>query len=418
MTLNGIKDYISFNLKFGSSFEERLTQVSWLNTLREDELISLENDRFVALYRKALTKSTFYSKLYQEYGLDQNSVKSIEDLPKLPIIKKSDIRNKENEIYIGSYLKSNGYTSGSSGTPLRVYRSLDSIWTEAAYIQFFRSMNGHSLGQRTLSLRGDLSRGVISRFDKFSNTLYLSSYNLNSKNIKTYVKLISEFSPNAVLAYPSSIYTLVKLIEEFNLSVNIPLTFTSSESLYVFQRDKIEKVLSTKIFDRYGNAERSISLEQNKEGFYNQSKLYSHNEYKKSKVITTNLFDSSFPLIRYEVDDVIQVNHDGKITDIVGRVDDSISLKDGSLIGRMDIAFKGLSGIKYAQIIQKEISKITVHVVAESEWKEKSKNDLVQNLYKLLDEELIKIEVKLVDENQIIKTKANKYKLVLNYLND
>ena len=57
-------------------------------------------------------------------------------------------------------------------------------------------------------------------------------------------------------------YNLSVFLKEQDLKLNIPLAFTSSETLYEFQRKLIEDILGTKIYDRYGLTERTISIAQ------------------------------------------------------------------------------------------------------------------------------------------------------------
>jgi phenylacetate-CoA ligase len=105
-----------------------------------------------------------------------------------------------------------------------------------------------------------------------------------------------------------------------------------------WQREKIEPFLNTRIFDWYGNAERSILLAQNAKMEYYPMPVYSVNEFRETEVITTNLINKSFPIIRYEVDDRITVASTDflqnqispKIINIAGRASENVILKDGS----------------------------------------------------------------------------------------
>ena len=194
-----------------------------------------------------------------------------------------------------------------------------------------------------------------------------------------------DFKPKAALGYPSSLFTIASWLIENNDQLDIPLSFTSSESLLAFQEEKIKLAFNTKMFDWYGNAERTISLYR-EEGKYYEPFLYSINEYAQNNVITTSLINNYFPLIRYEVNDRIVASNNFNdqrksivINSIEGRVEDYIVLPDGSKIGRLDVVFKGVKNIKFAQIIQENKNGIIVNIVRGSEYNLRDEKKLIEN---------------------------------------
>ena len=247
--------------------------------------------------------------------------------------------------------------------------------------------------------------------------MYLSSYHLTPENAQWYYNKIIKFSPKSILGYPSALESLSMIFTQKKLNVHIPLSFTSSESLYEHQQEKIEKVLGTKIFDRYGNAERTISLIQHStKGPYHSPSLYSINEFQDSKsIITTSLINPSFPLIRYEVNDSIEVSNNNTIDRIGGRVDDFLTTTDGLRIGSaaMSLAFKKVSNVLFSQIIQYKLNEISVNIVVNDKFTDTNKHQLVQEIRQRIGPNML-LHVNQVTEKDIVKTKANKYKLIIN----
>ena len=113
-----------------------------------------------------------------------------------------------------------------------------------------------------MSLRGNLGKNEISLKVHISNTLFLSSYNINAYTAKKYHQLIEKHRPKAIEGYPSSLYSLALVLSDLGLECHIPLAFTSSETMHDYQKILIEKVFHTQIFDHYGTTERSIRLEE------------------------------------------------------------------------------------------------------------------------------------------------------------
>lgn len=411
-----IKSYLKYKLKYGYFFKKRLKKIQGYYEMSQSDQDEVESQKLIRLVNNAYKKSAFYRELYDKHGINIKQIQNRDDLKKLPVITKNDIKNRVDEIYFGGKIKYTTFTSGTSGSPLKIYYSLDCILNEASYNEIFRNNAGHQIGQRVVSLRGNLDRTQFKSFDKFSNTLYLSSYNLNTKTFEFYYKQIKYFQPNAMLAYPSTFESLANYLIESDLELNIPVVFTSSETLQGFQREKIEKALNTRIYDRYGNAERTISLVQEEHNSdYKEASLYSVNEYRKDKIITTNLISPNFPLIRYEVDDVVELRNTDRVSvkEIIGRSDDVLLLPDGTKIARMNRIFSNVNNIKFTQIIQDKVAFFTVNIVKMSGFSLKDEQELTKNIRSRVGEK-INFELKFINENDLIKTKRGKYKLVIN----
>ena len=404
-TLDKLKDYYSFDDK---------------------KLRDISNEMFMRQLNYAFKNISFYQNLYNQYGLNINRIKSLDDIKLLPVIQKKDIKNHIDDIYTGLKLfYSKGHTSGTTGSPLTVYRDYNSILLENAYLWHYRIRKGYHPRDRAISLRGKQVRDQLKDFDPFLNTLYLSGYNINQDEIGFYIKEIEKFKPKAIIGYPSSLSALaVEISKKTVLSVEIPLAFTSSENLYDFQNEKIQEVFHCKVHDWYGNAERTIALEQCDAGYYHESPLYSYNEFEENKIITTGFINKHFPLIRYQVDDLISLDDHGQhicnmhtrcIKSIDGRARDLILLSDGSIVNRLNQAFKKIRNIQYIQLIQNDYDKIFVNVVPDVGFKKADQNQIVDSMYSRSGDG-IKIEVNTIEEKDIIKSDSGKYLFVVNNL--
>ncbi len=277
---------------------------------------------------------------------------------------------------------------------------------------------------KTVSMRGDLARKELYRYDASSNTLYLSSYNLSEKNARLFLDKIAEFAPYALLAYPSSADILATFANSMNKDVHIPYIFTSSETLYDFQREKFEQVFGSNVQDWYGNAERTIALMQNQKDGYDELPLYSVNEYQSDSTITTGLINKSFPLIRYQIGDIIipekyRVSYQEKITikKINGRDDDVLHLPDGTQVGRLDVIFKGIKNIDFAQFEQSNQESFVLNIVPNPSFSQKDEKELISNLKARVGGDASYV-VNRVSKKDIKLSKSGKYKLVFNYISN
>ena len=361
-----MNNFLKYYFKNNSLTLRKMYEIESLYRLDKNKLLEKYNLAFLSLLKYAFKNSLFYKNLYHQHGINITDIKDLSDIKKLPVIKREDIQNQKDKIFHGIKLfKTDGYTSGTTGSPLTICRTPQSIITEQAYIRQFRAMHGYKLGQPLLSIRGTLDRNTSYKFFKQANTLCICSPNINAGTIEFYHKLIKEFAPVAVEAFPSYLAKITQEMINKNLEWQVPIAFTSSETLYDFEREKIETFLKTNIYDWYGNSERSILLAQDKNKKYIPLPLYSINEYQEGEVITTALNNKNFPFIRYTVEDKIVVKGTDLLQNIIapdidhveGRAADTIDLKDGSVVGCIDHAFKGINHLQYAQVHQYNVNK-------------------------------------------------------------
>jgi phenylacetate-CoA ligase len=418
--LKAIKEKIAYLSRYNYLLSHEMHKIAHAASLDPDAYKVLQDKQLHHLIRHAAQHSPFYKKLYRNI----NTNAPLEEIYSLlPLIEKKNLREQASQIATTSlrWMKK-GYTSGTSGTPLTIFRSPRAIVKEQAHVWYFRMSHGLHIGDPIVSLRGTLDSKTLYSYNKSENTLYLSNCLLSLENSKKYAALIRDFKPKAILAYPDAVFTLAKFFEELNIKLHVPLIFTSSETVLPFHKERIEQVFNGKLIDWYGNAERSISLGQCASGNYHEMPLYGYAQFHTSNVITTSLINRCFPLIKYTVDDTFHLMDQecscgkGKgIFHIEGRTTDSIVLKDHTRVSGMNRAFYGVSNLDYAQVIQDNMEKITINLVTKPEYSEEDHSFLIKKVKSRVNES-IDIEFKKIQEKDIIRTKAGKFRLVVSRL--
>ena len=223
--VNQLKDSIAYFTRHNFLLNRQMSKITALEHLDPSELRKLEEKEAMKIIRFAAENSAYYKKLYAKINLKG----SFNDVyPNLPVITKADIRDNESSIITDPvHMLKKAHTSGTSGSPLNMYRSAGAILKENAYVWQYRLSQGLNLGDPFVSMRGVLDNKTMHYYNKAENTLYLSSYLLNKTNIKKYAKLLTDFKAKAIFAFPSSLFTLSNLLEEVDLHVKVPLLFTS-----------------------------------------------------------------------------------------------------------------------------------------------------------------------------------------------
>lgn len=417
-----LKESIKYLLRSYPVIYPYVKEVERMYNMSHDELQGRNERVFLKIFRKAYTKSSFYHKLYTEAGIKLEDIKCLGDISKLPVVTKDMILHQSDALLTTSKWKLlKNRTSGTTGTPLTVFEDWKSIWKEQAYFYCYRKRCGYIYGQPLVSLRGNLGRKDTMMYVHISNTLYLSSYNINEQTVGAYYKGIEKRSPQAIEGYPSSLYNLALLLKDKELYCNIPVCFTSSENLLDFQRQLIEERFQTKIFDHYGTTERTIRISESiKHDGYFEDPGYSINEYLKDRVVSTSLINSAFPLIRYQSSDVVILKENTKdervsIDRIQGRSGNCIKGKDGSIYNNAALTFilTYSHNIRYAQFIQKKNGKVLLNIVPEAVFSSQNLDELKQMIDLKIGLSNLELEINLIKEQDLIYTTRNKYSYII-----
>lgn len=428
------KKYIKESLKYllRSSFfiNKYVKEIDALYEMTPMELKKRNEKRFLEIFNKAFTSSAYYRNLCKSVGVTSiDDIKHIEDIVKLPILTKDMLKKHGKELLT---CKEKGliknHTSGTTGTPLTVYQDWKSVWREQAYFVCFRKRCGYHYGEPMVSLRGNLTRDEISLKIHVSNTLFLSSYNINPQTAEIYHRLIQKHHPKAIEGYPSSLYSLALVLREKGLECHIPVAFTSSETLFDYQRKVIEQVFHTQVYDHYGTTERTIRLEESLDhsGYY-EDPGYGIEEYYDDHIISTSLINDVFPLIRYKTDDRIVlkeginkssqgfIDNAGGIERVVGRTDDILVCKDDSMVTRVDFIEEG-EHIKACQWIQNEKGKLEIRIAPDEGFTNKDVDFVIEETLKRCGHGNMDITTKVCSMDEMIFSKRGKFKLIVNNL--
>lgn len=402
-----------------------INDVEKLFAMNDEELHKRNEEQFLKIFRRAYDKSPFYHKLYTEAGIKKEDITGLDDIKKLPVVTKDMVKKHVGEMLTVSRRLVNGvYTSGSTGTPLKVYRSWPSIWRSQAYSYCARKRNGYTYGQRMVSIRGNLDRRQHHLNIHLSNTLYLSSYHISISTFERYYNLIVKHKPVAIEGYPSSLYSIALLLKETGRKLNIPMAFTSSETLLDYQRALIEEQMGTEIFDCYGMTERTIFLiESNSHDGYYEAPGYSINEYVEDGEICTSLISEAFPLIRYRSNDVMEMAERTTekppvvVKKIKARVEDYLCCKDGSRMTMVDFIVTGKMAIKYTQFIQNKEGKLLINIVPDTGFSDADIKRIEQNIIHQIGADNVDYSIHLISEQELVYTSRGKYKFLINLMN-
>tara|TARA_R110002049_G_scaffold85482_13_gene217243 strand:+ start:4864 stop:6225 length:1362 start_codon:yes stop_codon:yes gene_type:complete len=433
------------NARYGKDAEKHRQELEYFYSVSSAEQEQLQNGMLRRILKTAFDTVPYYQSLRLKSQVDLSTItaKSISTI--LPVLDRSVLRATNGEFFSTQFEKREYReigTSGTSGSPLKVRVSLDALKHNYAHFYRFLGQAGVSPFDRSVTFAGRtiLGRGrpnnVFWRKNYAMNDLLCSSYHISRGTAKLYLDAMGRWDPQFIDSYPSAIYELALSAQREGIThtVRPKCIITSSETLYGHQRAVIEECFKCKVYDHYGNAEMGAWLTEDSDGIYQANPTYSIVEVIRDdgmpaqpgevgELVCTNLFNHAMPLIRYKVGDRVRlasnsIVDDGgpvrpRIEQIEGRSDDTIVLRDGTNVGRLDPVFKGVSGIIETQIIQKTHEYFLVKYVPDSNFKPSELEKIFEELQLRLGKDA-KIEFNEVVE--IEKTSSGKLRAVISEL--
>ena len=411
------------------NFFRELDKTQWL---KPDELKKYQEKRLRALIKHAYFNVPYYHRIFKENNIDYEDIKSIEDLKKIPLLTKDDIRNHYFELIAvnaSDYKYGVGHTSGSTGKPLSFL--LDQQNREIEYAAVWRQLKwaGIGINAKVATFRGDLVQetgesSVLWKNNALSKELVFNTYQLNDDKIANIINKLNTFKPALIKGFPSSLYVLALYIRDKNIDFIRPSAVqTSSEFFSTSQRKIIEDSFGCKVFDWYGHSEYAVSagecefheglhinVESGVVEFLKSGGQVSEGEL--GEIVATGLYNYSMPLIRYKTSDLSSYSSEkcscGRFLPLMnfleGRVSDVIISVDDKVIS--GAAFEHywkhrisplIPNVEYVHVIQKTKTKLLIEMVKSRNYSEKENEAILFELSHLLGSS-IKIDFKDLSE--------------------
>jgi phenylacetate-CoA ligase len=423
-------------MREGRRFQAIAAQIDVSQWWSERELRDFQSWKLREIVWAAVCDVPYYRERYRSLALDLDDREFSKLFPTLPSISKADVR-EGGKSFISEARRGPlfpGSTSGTTGTPLRLYQDLSAINRENAFVWRQLSWAGLRRGERRAWMRGDMIVPATQRqppywrVNRAENMLMLSSYHLSEAAAPAYLDALAGFDPIVIQAYPSSVGFLAAWMLSTGARYggrSLRGIVTSSETLSDPERREIESAFGCRVFDWYGQFERVAAIGTCEKGRHHLLSDYSYVEMLPAgdglfELVGTGFNNFSTPLIRYRCGDLVRRAPEQErcacgrsfplIDQVVGRADDAIRLPDGRSVGRLDHLFKGVDGILEAQIRQERLDALTMLVVPSAGFSDDTRRTLHANVrYRLGDE--ISLDIRLVDS--IPRTRNGKFKGVV-----
>jgi len=324
--------------------------------LSPEKIRTLQFLRLKALLCDAYITHSFYRERFDSAGFDPFTMQRTEEIERLPILHKDEYRHFTNSFYQKHPDRCNAWyrdgTSGSTGMPLTIYRT----WDERAYMSAkwmcTLYLNGYIWRDRTFSIPSPhrLQReSIIQLFGLLKR--YSIPYTASTEEMVT---AYLQYNPTIIYANKSQLVLMALYCKNHNIVLPKPrLCISAAETMDANSRALITETFGKDILiEAYGTVEAGILAWQEKSQDHfrishttNLIEVLDNDAPGTQKTPNTNraagttgqavitdFFIRSFPLIRYNLGDLVETDvHNGisVINTIKGRMDDWVIFSDG-----------------------------------------------------------------------------------------
>lgn len=337
------------------------------------------------------------------------------DLPleERPIIEKADLRDHPDRYRRRKLVRLGASTSGTTGVPVRLVRSIASVAAEQAFIDDLMKPLGRTFRTaRIARLRVDNvgkppgdAEPPYGSYRMGRRLLVLSSNHLAPETAEWFHAELERMRPEVLYTHPSSGEALALFLQRLGRSLEIPLILTSSEMLSPSGRALMGAVYGGPVVDYYGMAERVVFAASDDRGRYHFNPAYGRTELlpvgeaddpggnRTFEIIATGFWNDAMPLVRYRTGDRVVVPGHYTAEDIVdvtlglkpfvalqGRDKEHLISPRGEIIVGLTHASEGIEGLLRIQIVQEVPDEATVRVVVDPRLGEFDERGLLENL--------------------------------------
>lgn len=420
------------------SFVEQYLEIRNLSgkTAIDDYLEKKLTDLFLHAYEH----NRYFHRIFNQIDLIQDGKVYLSRFSDIPILTKDIIRRNQQELISNDYQTRKWFynsSGGSTGEPIRLIQDdFFSKWNAATNYYYYKDILGveEPVVKKVLlwGSERDIFKGNMGLkakiLNRVSNTVFLNSFRMTEQDLERYINSINSFKPEIVRGYAGSLYELCHYAEKKKLPLFSPkVVVSAAESLSDKMRETIQSNFGTKVYNFYGSREVSNLAGECKDGlmhpfmFWNYQEVLDESnqpvkEGKEGRIVVTNLFNYSMPLIRYEIGDMAVLGPEScscgnflpTIERITGRVTDHFALRNGTTIHGEYFThlFYLKDWVEKFQVIQEDYGTIRILLIPASEVIQ-ADQEAIESKIKLVMGSEIKVIWEIVDDIQ--KTPSGKY---------
>lgn len=413
------------------------SQYSNAPTIRE-----LQQKRLKNLIRHAYSTVPHYSSVFRRLNLTPSDIKDSDDLAKLPILNRSEVRGQMDALISRGYLKEKmiyGVSGGSTGEPIRFYTTKENRERNLAARYLAWKWAGFELGDRFAHVVGSpldrpFFKSLRGRIEgKIKRRIYLDAFRMTEQTLERFADEMSRFKPEVVYGYAKSVALLAKFMEDRGFGeMRLRCVIVDSEGLFEHEVRTIERVFGCKLWWNYHNRENGTFGADcaRHDSFHlftpNHVFEFSREDHhvapgEAGSILVTDLTNYAMPFIRYEIGDIGVFSDEScscgrgfpLMRKLVGRTSEVLVSATGRFmfgdLFHLYTRFYDIAKIKQYQIVQENPTKVVVSVIPEKDYTERDSEVIKKGILSIMGD--MDVEVKIVDK--IPKSSSGKVQAVI-----
>lgn len=400
------------------------------------QLHRLQEERLMAIVRHAYRAVPYYRRLFDEAGILPRDIRCAADLARIPVTTRQDVQRAGTEAFLSKGAAANRcikmVTSGETGVPFEYYLSRREYDYWKLLLLRFHLANRMTLLDDCAVLAYPLRFPEKRRWFQVAGILrhhYVNAFDLPEH----FTDILIGIRPRVIFGYPGALRLLaLELKRRGSHALRPKAVLASAETLDAETRSLIDGAFGVRVSDLYSVIETGpIAWECPRHGGYHinadtvivecldrEGRTVVPGEY--GRVVCTNLFCHTMPMIRYCVDDVAVLSSRqctcGRALPLLERVEgraiDFISLPDGRIVSPAVIIamLRRVVGFAQHRVIQKARDLFIVQLVAGHRYDPQASVMLKVQLERELGPR-VRVEVEMVRE--IAASSSGKFRSVV-----
>lgn len=429
--------------RLGPVFEQTWRAYIERETWSTERMRNFVEQQLRSQVQRAYQQVPYYRKTFRRHGVTDEFIRrfTLADLPKLPFLEKAVLRADPVALLTEEAAKrppASYTTSGTTGTPLRVY------WDAAVHqhnmaVREARSFRwaGTSIREPRSGIGGRLivpkahSRPPFWRYNHWERQVYFSAFHISPANVPDYVAALNRFQPVTMTGYASAHYFLARFIAELGLVVHSPRAIiTGSERLEPHMRRTIEDVFRTRAYEEYGSVENCALATECERGRLHVHPDFGHVEILRpdgkpaspgevGELVLTGYANTNQIFIRYRVGDLAAWATEpcpcGRealpvLGELLGRQEDTVVGPDGREMVRFHGLFIHLPGVAEGQVVQEALDRFVVNLVPTLKYSQATAEAVRERMFARLGPE---ISVSIRELDTIPREPNGKFRAVI-----
>jgi phenylacetate-CoA ligase len=408
-----------------------------------ERIAALQAEKMRGFLGKIYDDVPYYRQQFDDLGIECESIRTLEDLGRLPFLTKALIRSHTEELKArnaGRLTRFN--TGGSTGEPLIFFMGKDRVAHDVAAKWRATRWWDVDIGDPEIVVWGSpIELGAQDRLrelrDRLLRTRLLPAFEMSESNVVRFLDTIERSAPRMLFGYPSSLSLLARAADREGRRMDrlgIAVAFVTAERLYEDQRADIARVFGCSVANGYGGRDAGfIAHECPSGGMHIMAEdiiveIVDDDGLplppgQAGEIVVTHMATGDFPFVRYRTGD-IGVLDDGDclcgrglplLREIQGRSTDFVVARDGTIMHGLSLIYvlRDIPTVRKFKIVQHSRDRTEVLLVPNGGFEASIEEKIKTELRKRLGE-AVRIDISKVDS--ITAEQSGKFRYVVSHV--